>query len=145
MLHEIRNEKKGETVLLAGVFDGHGGTAASETVSFVLPPFFASELLATPEATIKDALEKSWDITCETYRNGCDENGECSARYDALEGILYAETGSKDLFGKSNQLLRSALPYYVRSSVTHSPFLKHLSSRDDCHHRSDFDGPERYQ
>ena len=31
VLHEIKNEKLGD-VLLAGVFDGHAGTAASKTV-----------------------------------------------------------------------------------------------------------------
>ncbi len=108
VLHEIKNEKKGENVLLAGVFDGHAGTAASETVSCLLPSLFTTELLATHEAMITNALEKSWETTCDLYRNGCDENGECSARYDAVEGILYAETGSKDLFGKSSQPLRPA-------------------------------------
>ena len=121
VLHEIKNEKKGENVLLAGVFDGHAGTAASETVSCILPSLFTTELLAAPEATIRDALENSWATTCDTYRNGCDDNGECSARYDAVEGILYAETGSKDLFGKSSQPFRSA-SCRIRRSVTYLPW-----------------------
>jgi serine/threonine protein phosphatase PrpC len=97
VLHEIRDEKNsGNILLLSGVFDGHAGTAASETVSHILPPLFTTNLLATD--TIRNALEKSWDTTCNTYRNGCDENnGECLATYDPINGILYAQTGSKDL------------------------------------------------
>lgn len=89
-------------VLLAGVFDGHAGTAASETASSILPPLFTQALQSV---SIREALERSWDITCDTYRNGCDENGECVADYDPIQGILYAETGSTDVFGKSFQLL----------------------------------------
>ena len=127
VLHEIKNEKKGENVLLAGVFDGHAGTAASETVSCILPSLFTTELLAAPEATMKDALENSWATTCDTYRNGCDENGECSARYDAVEGILYAETGSKDLFGKSSRPIPIMHPAVFEVVLhTHSPLaVKH--------------------
>ena len=99
VLHEIKNEKIGD-VLLAGVFDGHAGTAASETASGILPSLFTSQLLSSSDITIQEALENSWDTTCDTYRNGCDENGECVANYDATEGILYAETGSADLVGK---------------------------------------------
>ena len=104
MLHEIKNDKMGD-VLLAGVFDGHGGTAASETVSGILPSLFTVELLASStEAegpTIRKAVESSWETACNTYRSGCDLNGECVADYDPREGILFAETGSKDLVGKS--------------------------------------------
>lgn len=85
---------------MAGVFDGHAGTAASETVSRILPSLFTAELLASSETTVRVALEKSWVSTCDTYRSGCDENGECVAEYDPREGILFAETGSKDLVGK---------------------------------------------
>jgi hypothetical protein len=88
--------------LLCGVFDGHGGTAASESVSQVLPPLFSKELEQTTEEghdAIKLALEKSWETTCDTYRSLC-QNGECVVDYDPREGILFAETGSKDLIGK---------------------------------------------
>ena len=86
---------------MAGVFDGHAGTAASETVSGILPSLFTAELLASSETTVHVALENSWETTCNTYRGGCDENGECVAAYDPREGILFAETGSQDLIGKS--------------------------------------------
>ena len=79
------------------------GTAASESVSKILPSLFTEELAASSRvgrSVIKIALERSWEITCDTYRNGCDENGECVADYDPVEGILFAETGSKDLVGK---------------------------------------------
>jgi len=95
VLHEIP-KNGGNLLLLSGVFDGHAGTAASETVSHILPPLFTTDLVAAD--TIRDALEKSWDTTCNTYRDGCDEhNGECLASYDPINGILYAQTGSKDL------------------------------------------------
>ncbi|KAL7532864.1 hypothetical protein ACHAXR_008256 [Thalassiosira sp. AJA248-18] len=103
VLHEIKNDKIGD-VLLAGVFDGHAGTAASETCSKVMPPLFTQKLLdsclsSTDAAySIQEALEESWQITCDTYRDGCDANGECVADYDPREGILFAETGSRDLF-----------------------------------------------
>lgn len=87
--------------MLAGVFDGHAGTAASKSASGIMPPLFTSELLTSSEATIQEALENSWKTTCDTYRTGCDENGECVADYDPTEGILFAETGSIDLVGKS--------------------------------------------
>eukprot|EP00581_Thalassiosira_minuscula_P015230 CAMPEP_0183716110 /NCGR_PEP_ID=MMETSP0737-20130205/10120_1 /TAXON_ID=385413 /ORGANISM="Thalassiosira miniscula, Strain CCMP1093" /LENGTH=1061 /DNA_ID=CAMNT_0025945321 /DNA_START=142 /DNA_END=3327 /DNA_ORIENTATION=+ len=99
VLHEIKNDPMGD-VLLAGVFDGHAGTAASETCSSILPSLFTAELLASSGeySPIRKSLENSWETTCNTYRDGCDENGECVADYDPTEGILYAETGSKDLF-----------------------------------------------
>lgn len=102
VLHEIKNEQLGD-VLLAGVFDGHAGTAASETASGILPALFTSEL-STSSDSIQVALENSWEVTCDTYRSGCDENGECVADYDPLNGILFAETGSADVVGKFHEL-----------------------------------------
>ena len=102
VLHEIKNEKIGD-VLLAGVFDGHAGTAASKTCAGILPSLFTTELLVAKDSTttaIRDALENAWETTCNTYRNGCDANGECVADYDPTEGILFADTGSLDLVGK---------------------------------------------
>ena len=88
-------------VLIAGVFDGHAGSAASETVSRILPSLFTTELLASSDSSyIRTALENSWQTTCDTYRNGCDENGECVVDYDPIEGILYAETGAEDVIGE---------------------------------------------
>ena len=103
VLHEIKNEQIGD-VLLAGVFDGHAGTAASKTCAGILPSLFTTELLMAKEdsttTTIRDALENAWETTCNTYRNGCDANGECVADYDPTEGILFADIGSTDLVGK---------------------------------------------
>lgn len=97
MLHEIRNDASGD-VLLAGVFDGHAGTAASESVSNVLPSLFGNELLSSN--VIREALEKSWKTTCDLYRNACDEDGECVVDYDPVEGIVLAETGSANPVGE---------------------------------------------
>lgn len=100
VLHEIKNDRIGD-VLLTGVFDGHAGTAASKTATGILPSLFTTELLAAPsdagESAIREALENAWETTCDTYRKGCDKNGECVADYDPREGILFAETGSTDL------------------------------------------------
>lgn len=98
VLHEIKTND--QDVLLAGVFDGHAGTAASESCQRVLPSFFTVELSSSGADDIQGALERSWDSTCETYRNGCDENGECIVDYDPREGVLFAETGSENLVGK---------------------------------------------
>mmetsp|Transcript_13229 Transcript_13229/g.27192 ORF Transcript_13229/g.27192 Transcript_13229/m.27192 type:complete len:1069 (-) Transcript_13229:124-3330(-) len=100
VLHEVYNRGVGN-VLIAGVFDGHGGTAASESVSRIIPSLFADELTKSSQvgsgSAIRNAMEQSWETVCNEYRNACDENGECIAEYDPIEGILFAETGSKDL------------------------------------------------
>ena len=98
VLHEIKNEEMGD-ILLAGVFDGHAGTAASKTCASILPPLFTTELMGSSKP-IKEALANAWETTCNTYRGGCDENGECIVDYDPREGILFADTGSKDLVGE---------------------------------------------
>jgi len=83
-------------VLIAGVFDGHGGTAASQSASQLLP-----SLLQVSEDTssLQGALDEAWQTTCESYRNGCDEESgmACIAEYDPKEGILVAETGGGEL------------------------------------------------
>ncbi len=68
---------------MAGVFDGHGGKSASDTASQLLPDFFSAKL---SEAMAKrnrkyelpqilgDVMESSWERTCDTYRNGFDNN-----------------------------------------------------------------------
>lgn len=105
MLHEIKNDTP-DGILLAGVFDGHAGTAASESVSNILPFFFGEELSSSTSdeeagSTIRDALEASWRTTCNTYRNGCDENGEVVVDYDPIEGVIFEETRSASPVGKS--------------------------------------------
>jgi len=93
VLHDIHLAKD---VLLAGVFDGHGGNAASKTASQLMPGLFTEEL-RRGTLTTRQALERAWEITCSTYRDGCEELGECLAEYDPKEGILLASTGAKDL------------------------------------------------
>lgn len=104
MLHEIKTEVSGGNVLLAGVFDGHAGPAASESVAKILPTLFREELLKSngqgDSDAIRDALEQSWRTTCDMYKTLCDENGECVVDYDPVEGTLFAGTGSIDLIGE---------------------------------------------
>ena len=54
-------------------------------------------LQSETKGNISEALKSAWDITCDTYRDGCSLYGECVADYDPREGILLASTGSKDL------------------------------------------------
>lgn len=91
-MHEIHEE---QDILLAGVFDGHGGTAASAAACEMVP-YLMSETLRQ-EDNVRHALEKAWETTCETYRNGCLNGEECLADYDPVEGTLKANTGSLDL------------------------------------------------
>ena len=98
VLHEIKNDTT-DGILLAGVFDGHAGTAASESVSNILPFFFGEELSSS--TNIREALAASWRTTCNTYRNGCDENGEVVVDYDPVQGVLFSETRSASPVGKS--------------------------------------------
>ena len=105
VLHEIKNDAT-DGILLAGVFDGHAGTAASESVSNILPFFFGDKLSSSTSgeeagSTIRDAVEASWRTTCNTYRNGCDENGEVVVDYDHIEGVIFEETRSASPVGKS--------------------------------------------
>jgi serine/threonine protein phosphatase PrpC len=67
---------------LAGVFDGHGGKLASDTASRLLPDFFStkvSEAMAKGNRKhelpqiLGDVMESSWEMTCDTYRNGFDD------------------------------------------------------------------------
>jgi serine/threonine protein phosphatase PrpC/serine/threonine protein kinase len=93
VLHDINIDKD---VLLAGVFDGHGGKAAAQTASQLMPSLFTEEL-TKGALTSRQAIELAWQTTCDTYRNGCDEMGQCVADYDTIDGILLASTGSDDL------------------------------------------------
>jgi len=96
VLHEVDEE---QDILLAGVFDGHGGTAAAHAASQMVP-YLMSETLRRRQkddmANIRHALEAAWQTTCNTYRHGCLEE-ECFADYDPVEGVLQANTGSTDL------------------------------------------------
>ena len=94
VLHEI-HDGDNHNIVLAGVFDGHGGKAASQTASQLMPSLVTAEITTS---TLKEAIERAWETTCMSYRKGCDELGEqCVADYDPREGILLASTGSKDM------------------------------------------------
>ena len=72
-------------------------------MSNVLPSLFREELLTSngrSDSVIRESLQQSWRRTCDLYKNGCDENGECVVDYDPLEGIIFAETGSIGLIGE---------------------------------------------
>ncbi len=94
ILQEIFDNEK-HSILVAGIFDGHGGDAAAKTSSQILPSFLSVQL--SSEISLSRALQSAWDATCETYRDGCSIHGECVAEYDPREGIIMAGTGSKDL------------------------------------------------
>jgi serine/threonine protein phosphatase PrpC len=94
VLQEIHEE---QDILLAGVFDGHGGCAASHAAAEMVPYLMSETLRRKDESSnVQLALESAWETTCDTYRHGC-INGECSADYDPVEGTLKANTGSADL------------------------------------------------
>ena len=97
ILHEI-HDATDRSVLVGGVMDGHGGTSASQVVSEVLPSLLSNQLVIKDRSrSVCDALEDSWISICKTYQQNCLDDGECIADYDAMEGILQADTGSKDL------------------------------------------------
>lgn len=107
VLQEIQDGQN--TALLAGVFDGHGGDAASKSLAQLLPSLFSVELAgkltggkdkATSE-DLRSAIESAYDIACQTYRNGCDDLETCVADYDPREGIILAAQGASDVIAGS--------------------------------------------
>lgn len=97
VLHEIHNTQD-RSVLVAGIMDGHGGTAASTMVAEQLPNILNTELV-TNGLGVTQALEHAWGQACNAYRQQCDADGgeECRADYDKASGFLMANTGSGDL------------------------------------------------
>jgi len=93
-LQEI-HDKEMHSVLVAGVFDGHGGEAAAKTASQILPSLLSTQV--SKFGNLSEALQSAWDSTCDAYQDGCSIHGECVAEYDPREGVLVAGTGSKDL------------------------------------------------
>lgn len=93
ILQEIHDDEM-HSVLIAGIFDGHGGDSASKTSSQILPSLLSTELSSEK---LPKALQSAWDTTCDTYQDGCSIYGECVAEYDPREGVLLAGTGAKDL------------------------------------------------
>ena len=142
MLHEIKNDTT-DGILLAGVFDGHAGTAASESVSNILPFLFRNELSSSTSgeeagSKIRDALEASWRTTCNTYRNGCDENGEVVVDYDPVQGVLFSETRSASPVGKFfiiHYLSASFLPLSSLSNSICQP-VHRITKRPDVQQQS---------
>jgi serine/threonine protein phosphatase PrpC/serine/threonine protein kinase len=97
ILHEI-HDATDRSVLVSGVMDGHGGTRASQIVSEDLPSLLSNQLVIKDRSrSVYDALEDSWISICKSYQQNCLDDGECIADYDPMEGILQADTGSKDL------------------------------------------------
>jgi len=82
--------------LIAGVMDGHGGTAASTMVSEQLPTLLSNQLVEN-RISVSDAFKDSWETVCLAYRQQCTHADECIAEYHPKEGILMANTGSVDL------------------------------------------------
>lgn len=97
VLHEIHDTNQSR-FLLAGVMDGHLGTAASTFVQEKLPESFSTELIRSSGSRpiAEEALERSWNDICDTYRAQCDSDA-CAAEYDPREGILLANTGAADV------------------------------------------------
>ena len=96
VLHEIQ-DSIGRSVLVAGVFDGHAGNAASKFASRELPLLVSEELFGNKNIAVGTVLEKAWNKICLDYQNACSSETVCIADYDAREGTLDANTGAVDL------------------------------------------------
>jgi serine/threonine protein phosphatase PrpC len=110
ILHEVLNTKD-RSIILAGVFDGHLGSAAADFCRDDLPVAFAAAMnvgingdstpmelqsIAKEEINVQASLELAWNQCCDSYRSSCQSTAtECVAEYDAKEGILMANTGSQ--------------------------------------------------
>jgi serine/threonine protein phosphatase PrpC/serine/threonine protein kinase len=107
ILHEIHDSNN--AALLAGVFDGHGGSAAAKSLSQLIPSLFSVELaglltdgkVKATSVDLRNAMGKSYDTSCQTYRNGCDDLETCVADYDPREGIILATMGANDVIAGS--------------------------------------------
>ena len=95
ILHEV-HDTKDRSILLAGVFDGHLGAAASSFARDDLPGTFSASLNLGDGAPVQSLLEISWNQCCDSYRASCLSEDDCVAEYDPKEGILMAYTGSQD-------------------------------------------------
>jgi len=95
VLHEIHDAKE-HSVLVAGVMDGHGGSAASTLVANEMPGMLSKELVVNRQP-VPEALRAAWQNICQTYQQQCTDLEECRADYDPVEGKLMANTGGEDL------------------------------------------------
>ena len=102
-------------IYIPGVFDGHGGQAASTSVAQLLPNLIADETSAisitskTNTEDLKAVLQSCWNDVCEMYQEGCilfdDGLSSCVANYDPINGIVYARTGSSDLIAGTTAVI----------------------------------------
>jgi len=76
--------------------DGHGGTSASTKVSTELPSILSKQIVVN-RSPLDEALLNSWNVICRSYQQQCSDEELCVADYDALEGVLNANTGSEGL------------------------------------------------
>ena len=107
LLHEV-HDTRDRSILLAGVLDGHLGSAASLFVQKELPLAFSTALLNRSSGTaeqstnssplVAELFETVWNQVCDAYRSSCSLGGgdECVADYDPREGTLQAYTGGRD-------------------------------------------------
>lgn len=96
VLHEMW-DTSGRSILVAGVFDGHGGTAASTMASEEMPELISEELFRSKNAPLNTILEKAWNEISKNYQHKCEDIQGCIAEYDEREGKLDASTGAADL------------------------------------------------
>ena len=97
LLNEVHDTKE-RSLLLAGVFDGHLGTAASDFVYERFPKRVTEIMSKGTSSSISPGsiLEQAWNDICEEYRASCTQDGECAATYDPREGTLEAYSGGRD-------------------------------------------------
>jgi len=112
---------RGDSLTLAGVFDGHGGSEASAYATLAFQAEVEGRLnnrgdnsdddddsgdLENASDDIEQILRESWTKTCQAYMNQCSvDDGECKPVYDKLWGILSASTGSSDLMAGTTAAL----------------------------------------
>ena len=82
---------------MAGVFDGHGGTAASKLASEEMPGLVTEELFRNKNIDVEKVLGNAWDTISQDYQQACASETECVANYNEREGTLDANTGADDL------------------------------------------------
>lgn len=85
ILHEVHGTDD-QSILIAGVLDGHLGTAASTMVQEELPIVFTEHLLKSKNdktnnmmVSTGSLLKRAWEQVCEAYQTKCMSNDECVA------------------------------------------------------------------
>lgn len=94
----VLTEISDRSIILAAVFDGHLGNAASAFLRDELPDYMA-EMFNSPEENniaVERLAERAWNECCESYRVSCSSGEDCTAVYNEIEGTLMAYTGGKD-------------------------------------------------